>query len=237
MGSIFMRKDKEKALKLRLSGKSYGEIRSLLGIPKSTLSTWFSELQLSSKAQKRILSKARKRSIAVLIQRNKSQTYLAQQRKRLIISKSSQEIKSMTQNELKIAGIALYWAEGYKRPQIKNGREITSHAVSFANSDPKLIGLFLRFIRETCSVSENKIKVGIHIYEHHNEKEIVSYWQKVTKLPRNNFGKVYRGVSVSSKRKRPYNRLPYGTIQIRINDTILFHKIMGWIKGIKKFSN
>ena len=36
-----MRKDKKKAISLRLSGKSYNEISTKLGVPKSTLSSWF----------------------------------------------------------------------------------------------------------------------------------------------------------------------------------------------------
>lgn len=35
----------QKALKLRFAGKSYGEINRALGIPKSTLSSWFKNFQ------------------------------------------------------------------------------------------------------------------------------------------------------------------------------------------------
>jgi len=42
-------------------------------------------------------------------------------------------------------------------------------------------------------------------------------------------------VSISSKRKRPFNRLPYGTVQIRINNTQKFHHIMGWIEWMKGY--
>ena len=41
-----MRSDKSQALKLRLAGKSYSEIANSLGIPKATLSGWFTGLQL-----------------------------------------------------------------------------------------------------------------------------------------------------------------------------------------------
>ena len=47
------------------------------------------------------------------------------------------------------------------------------------------------------------------------------------------FGKSYYGVSKSSQGKKPFNILPYGTIQIRVNNTELFHRIMGWIDGTK----
>ena len=44
------------ALKLRMAGKTYGEIRRVLGepIPKSTLSYWFRGINLNELQQKRI---------------------------------------------------------------------------------------------------------------------------------------------------------------------------------------
>ena len=49
-----------------------------------------------------------------------------------------------------------------------------------------------------------------------------------------NFHKTYYGVSKSSLGKRPFNQLPHGVIQIVVADTILFHRIMGYIEGIKE---
>ena len=40
-GKFYTQKDKEKVKQLLLSGKSYSEIAKLLGVPKSTISTWF----------------------------------------------------------------------------------------------------------------------------------------------------------------------------------------------------
>ena len=62
-------------------------------------------------------------------------------------------------------------------------------------------------------------------------------WQKITGLPEKNFGKIYYGISKSSQGKRPFTRLPYGTILIRVNSTNLFHRIMGWIEGLSEKSS
>ena len=232
-----MRKDKQGALKLRLSGYSYNQIVLELGVPKSTLSGWFSGLNLSSGAREKIAKRVHEASLRGLIKRNKNQTQLAVKNMRSIRTASKREIKELTLNELKLIGTALYWAEGYKRPLIRNGREATYHAVALTNSDPKLISMFLRFLREVCGVPNENINADIRIYEHMNEKELLSFWQKVTDIPVKNFGKVYYGVSKSSLGKRPYNRLPYGTVMIRVNRTNLFHKIIGWIEGLAVQSN
>jgi hypothetical protein len=229
-----MRKDKEKALKLRLQGKSYNEITNTLNIPKGTLSGWFTGLELSPTARQRIQKRVYAGTLRGLIKRNKNQTHLAVQRMRNIRAVTEREIRNISPENLKIIGASLYWAEGYKRPLVRNGRELTHHSVSLANSDPKLIMMFLRFLREVCEIPDEKITADIRIYEHMNERSLTNFWQKITGLPAKNFRKTYYGVSKSSLGKRPFNVLPYGTIQIRVNNTQLFHRIMGLIGGLSK---
>lgn len=230
-----MRKNKETAIKLRLQGKSYGEIQGSLGIPKSTLSVWLSNIIIPEKVRTRIEQRTRKKSIAGLIKRNKQQTIDAQKRAWTTRKQAMVEMSGLSKKDLLILGTSLYWAEGYKKPKVHNGKELTHHGVSLTNSDPFLIKIFLRFLREYCNVPEEKIKAGLRIFEHHNADELLNFWKKETKILPINFGKIYRGISISSQRKRPFNRLPYGVIQINVNDTALFHKIMGYIEGIKKF--
>ena len=232
IGFNYMRKDKNRALKLRLKGKSYNEIHRELGIPKATLSNWFADLVLPKKALQRIDYRVSQRSYKKLIERNKRQTYLAIQRARDLKLKARSEIKNISSQHLRFIGIALYWAEGYKRFVVVKGRKRTYHPVSLSNSDQLFIKVYLRFLREICGVRNDHIMANIRIYDHMDQNYLLDYWSKITKLPRNNFGKTYYGVSISSKRKRPYNRLKYGTIQIRVNNTQLFYKIMGWIEGI-----
>ena len=230
-----MRKEKEQALKLRLSGKSYTEIQRVLGTPKSTLSGWLSNLQISENLRRKIMSRAREKSTAALIRRNKNQTLLALKRRSEVMETARRQIAVPSKENLWFMGLALYWAEGYKRAQTRNGRELTSHAVSLTNSDPGIVKLFLRFIREVCQVPDGKIGADVRIYQHQNTAETVNFWSRLTKINKSKFGKVYYGVSKSSLGKRPYNRLPFGTIQIRVNSTQLFHQIMGWIKGLAEF--
>ena len=228
-----MRNDKEQALKLRLQGKSYNQITVRLGIPKSTLAGWFSGLELSTTAKQRIQQRVHEGSVAGLIKKNKLQTHLAQQRARSIRQISSQEIANLSPRELLITGVALYWGEGYKRPIIKNGIPRTYHPVKLTNSDPNIIKIFLKFLRETCGIPEEKIYAGVRIYQHHNENELLDFWHRTTKIPKNQFRKFYYGISKSSLGKRPFNILPYGTMQIEVGDTKLYHRIMGWIEGLQ----
>ena len=230
-----MRRDRQAALALRLSGKSYGEIRQALGVPKSTLSGWFSDIVLSERLRERIERRGQKQAIAILLQHNKNQTTLAVARAARTRQEAAGAIRNPSPRELLLLGVVLYWAEGYKRPLRRNGRTLTHHVVSLTNSDPYLVKAFLRFLRESCGVPNGKIKASLRIFEHQNENTLLRYWQKETGIPPHNFKKSYVGISKSSAGKRPFNQLPFGVIQIVVADTALFHRIIGYIEGIKRF--
>lgn len=231
-----MRTDKAKAIKFRLRGKSYSEIQQLLGgISKSTLSLWLKNIVLSPAAKELLQKRFREKSLIGLLKRNRNQTYLAIERKRKIQLEAMTEINKISKENLFFIGLALYWAEGYKRSIIKGGREVTYHPISLTNPDVKLVKIFLEFLQKICNVPIEKIKANIRIFKHLNEQEVLNYWIKETGIPKENFTKTYLGISKSSMGKRPFNRLPFGVIQIRIGDTKLFHRIIGWIDGLKKF--
>jgi hypothetical protein len=69
------------------------------------------------------------------------------------------EIGAVTQRELLIAGAIAYWCEGAKnKPYHRHDR------VTFINSDPALITLFLRFL-DAADVDRNMIVYRVYIHE------------------------------------------------------------------------
>ncbi|HUC31727.1 MAG TPA: hypothetical protein VMR99_03565 [Candidatus Paceibacterota bacterium] len=226
--------DKQKALSLRLQGKTYTDIQKALGdISKSTLSLWLKDVVLSEDAKRTLTERTREKSFAGILRHNKAQTTVARKNADTIKRAGIQNIKHLSDRELMILAAALYWAEGYKRPRKVHGRQITWHDVSLTNADPKLVKAFLKCMVRLCGVEITQIRVSLRIFKHINAREAVEYWSKQLEIPKNNFTKTYLGISKSSMGKRPYNRLPYGIVQIRINNGDLFYKIMGWIEGLK----
>ncbi len=230
-----MRKDKTLAIKMRLKGKSYGEISKKLGIPKSTLSGWLGRIVLSKKARHRLWQRTQAKSFRAFIRRNKHQTIEAVARVKQLRQAASSAVGKITLRDLFVAGTALYWAEGYKRPVIRRGRKVTHHVVSLTNSDPALVKTFLRFLRTWCQVPKEKIKASVRVFPRQSMKMLQQYWERQTGIGRKNFMAPLRTISISSRRKRPFNRLPHGVVQIRVADTKLFHTIMGYIDGLKRF--
>jgi len=222
-----------KALALRLKGKSYNEIHSELGIPKATLSGWLKDVVLSDTAQARLRGRVHQGVLNGLVKRNKLQTKDAEGRSRLVRTAAKREIKKLSLEHLKLIGTALYWAEGYKRAKVRNGKERTSHAIRFVNSDPEMIALFMSFLKEIMGIPEERIRLSMRLYPHINEGEAQRYWMKSSGLAKENFNKTTNLVSISSKGSRPYSRLPWGTLQIEVCSTPEFHRLMGWIEGMK----
>lgn len=131
-------------------------------------------------------------------------------------------------------GTALYWAEGYKRPVVRDGKERTAHRISFLNSDPEIIRLFTRFLLEILGISHEHMYASMRLYAHINEKEAKRFWMKASALPSSRFKKTTYLVSGASKGRRPRNRLPYGTLEVGVNNTQKFHYLMGLIEGMKE---
>ena len=217
---------KEQAFKLRRKGKSYNEIRKILNIPsKGTLSYWFKDLHLSPAANQRL-------EHHILLARERGLLKYNSDRKKAITIENKEarkanekEIGVLSKRELLLVGVALYWGEGTKRVQANN------IGVALANSDARLISLFMRFIREILLVPEERIRAGIQVHENVDIEKAKQFWAEVTRLPRDRFY-IVKQISRASNYKRPSNSLPHGTVTIKVNKRILFYKIMGYIDGL-----
>lgn len=82
------------------------------------------------------------------------------------------EVLSEEEKLLKVAGIMLYWAEGSNS---KNAQ-----TVDFANSNPKMIVIFTKFLRKICGIREKKLRAFLYCYSNQRPTELVEYWSKLT---------------------------------------------------------
>jgi hypothetical protein len=224
-----MRKDKAQATELRKQGFSYNEISTKLDIPKSTLSLWLSGIKLTLKAQERISARVYEGSLVGLIKRNKNQTVLAQERAREIRKIAKIEAENLLRDRLFLVGVSLYWAEGYKKGAFGSKWK----AVDFANSDPDLIRIMMKFFRKICKIDISKIKIQLIAHKNIDIRQAIEFWSALTKIPKDQFIKTCCSLSSHSKGKRNKNSLTHGTVHIRINDVKLFFRIIGWIDGLK----
>ncbi len=224
-----MRKEKNLALKLRKNGLSYKQIGDRLNLPKSTLSYWLKDLKISARAKNKISKRAHEKSVAALIKRNIQQTALAKNRADIIIKNAKKEFRFLVNNKLFLTGISLYWAEGYK----KGAYGSKWKCVDFANSDPDMIRIMLKFFRLVCGAKDEKIKIQLMAHKNIKIEKAKKFWLELSGLPQSQFINTF----IRNKKGRKNNLLDYGTVHIRISDVKLFFRIIGWINGLNIYIN
>jgi len=205
--------EKEKAKELRKLGWTFKEIMKKIPKNRITLSKWCNGIELTSK---QIASRGKK--YAAELKGAKANQIKRQKQIEEIKEKAKKEIHSLNDYEFKLAGTALYWAEGNKR-----------HGTSISNSNPELIKFATKWFKKTCNISNNKLKSCLYLHSGHNEEEMKKYWSRITKIPLQNFAKSYIKKEGSGHKKIDSYK---GTMKLKTNNENLRHKILGWIESL-----
>lgn len=210
----------EKAIQLRLEGKTYGQIKRKLGVSKSTLSDWLSRLPLNKEQQ---IALSKNKLLAKDASREKSiETFKKKRLIRLktILKNQIIELLPLSKKELFLAGTFLYWGEGEKR----HGR------LSVTNTDPKVIKFALYWMIKILRIPRESIKVRLHVYKDMDIEEVVNFWSNLLNLPKTQFRGPY--IKKTNREGLTYKSFGYGTCQIYTHSTLLSEKIAMTIKAI-----
>ncbi len=213
------------ARELRGQGISVRDIAQQLQVAKSTASLWVRDVilsidQLEKLRNQHILGGEKGRMIGALRQK---QDRLNRIQEGTI--EGARRIANITERELLLTGIALYWAEGNKRYK----------KIEFCNSDPKLVQFMLNWFQRVFNLNTKDFKcyVGINAAHKQREQEVIQYWSKVTGLPLEQFTK-------TSFKKTPLAKVyenfdsHYGTLAVRVvRSSRIIHQVMGLIEGLK----
>lgn len=220
--SIMKRKLREEARRLRTEGMSVREIAKTLNISLSSASTWVRDITLSE-TQVEVL-KANQRLYGA--QNAGAASNRENGRKRRASYQEEGKTKAREMRSLHIMGCMLYWAEGSKG---RNG-------IYFVNSDPNMMRLFMRFLREELDVQDSEVAIRIHCHTSEMEeiRRIEAYWADVLRLPLSNVKKTYVKEAGISTRQ---NRLENGVCDVRVHRTDLVQHIFGAIQEYGGFDN
>lgn len=211
-------KDRELALELRKQNLSYSQIKEELGVSKSTLSVWLKDYPLSLDRINELRAHSEKR-----IERfRETMRKKRDGRLRLVYNKQAKELARFTEREVFIAGLFLYLGEGSKTSRVET---------ALANTNPLVIKFFVRWLKETCAVPEEKIKIRLHLYKDTNIAEKTAYWQTVTKLPEQNFLTPHIKKS-SSERINYRGTFGHGTCNVLVRNVNVTEKILMSIKAV-----
>ena len=213
--------DRQKAIELRKQGKTYNEIKKILGISKSTLSNWLSGYPLS-KQQLGLIEKEAKNNKDLGIEK----TIITKQKKREERLKNIYKAETnrwlvLSLRELELAGLFLYWGEGKK--SLKSSLAIN-------NTDPQVVEFALHWMIKALKIPKNKIKVELHLYSDMNVPKELLFWEKQLGISKYQFSKPY--IKTSTRINIRHKGFGHGTWGLVVNDIRLKEKVMMAIKAI-----
>lgn len=211
--------DRQKALELRLQGKSYSQIKEVLKLSKSTLSLWLKNYPLSKDQIDSLRGKNPKR-----IEKFRETMRLKHEsRLKTTYNKKLKTILPLTNKELLIAGLFLYWGEGSK----------TTGNVSINNTDPDVLKFTLFWFCNILKIPKDKIRVYLHLYKDMDQAGEIKFWSDNLKIPTSQFSKPY--IKSSNRENLTHKGFGHGTCGLAIHKIHIKEDIMMSIKAISDY--
>lgn len=209
---------RKNALVLRKDGKTYAAIGEELGvrIPKSTLSYWCSNVCFPKRVQEKLraqneLHLIRARRLALDAKRHKREEYLLSVRKRV---RHLPDVLRKSRDCTKLALAMLYLGEGGKY-----GAKVT-----FGNSDPETVRLFMHLFRASYLLDEKKFRCTLQCRADQDIHELEQFWSEVTDIPHSKF---YKAQIDPRTIGRPSRKLNYkGVCRIDYFSADIFNELL-----------
>ena len=195
--------DKKKALDMRKRGKSYSQIKNVLGVSKGTLSYWLRDLPLKESDLRKLRDTNPRRIEAF-------RTTMAKKREdrlKKVFEKAQKNIGKLSKRDIFIGGLFLYWGEGTKA---------SLYRLEMTNTDPSMLKFFLRWL-EIQNVDRLAVKVKLHLYSDMNIEYEEKYWSRELVISRKQFQKTQ--IKKSGRKSGVYKgRFGHGTCSVILDN-------------------
>ncbi|GGR48757.1 hypothetical protein [Streptomyces roseolus] len=166
-----------RARELRLQGMTYDQIQVELGCSKSSISLWVRDLP--EPERKRTPERA-----SEIARRGWEPTMRRREEERQATKRAAAEnIGALSERELFLLGVGLYWAEGTKdKPHARRER------VTFVNSDPGMVRVFTAWL-DLMEVPAERRAYSLMIHETADVTAAENYWADLVGVPASRFRK------------------------------------------------
>jgi len=215
---------KNKAIHLRKDGCSITDIAKLLRVSKSTASYWCREIILTEKQIERIAKKSEHHATHALLKAAETQ-----RQKRLLATAQAEKIGMsdvgrLTQRDILMVGLGLYWGEGYKKG---------SQELGFTNSDPRMVIFYMKWLQRCYGIQKVDLIFRVTINDAHVFRidDVLRFWSKTCDVPLTQFTKTS---FVHATQKKLYTETKhFGTLRIKVRrGTNLRRRILGSISTL-----
>ena len=199
--------ERERARELRAAGWTVPDIQVELGVSRSSVSLWTRDIEVETAPRRVALPRPNR---------------LRDQRLAEIADMDqwgSDRLGALCEQAFLAAGAALYAGEGSK----------TDGMVSFANSDARIVGLFVSWLRSFFDIQEHRLRARLYLHEGLDLERATANWVQVTGIPREQFGKPYRAVPDVGIRS---NKHEFGCVTVRYSCARTHRAVMGLIRAL-----
>ena len=216
---------KETVKRMRESGMSLGDISKKLNVTKSTLSFWCKNIILTESAIRKIKTKGKVKSIQGLLRYSESKRKERMIRNTLQKQEGVTTLGTLSNRDVLMVGLGLYWGEGYK---YENGE------LGFTNSNPYMIHFYFKWLK-LWNVEKDSLIFRLTINEFFRKKEdnIKSFWINFLGVKKEQFSKT-TFIQTNLKKASLKNTEKYkGILRVKVRKgTYLRNKILGAIEHI-----
>ncbi|MET7894068.1 hypothetical protein [Streptomyces mirabilis] len=210
-----------KARELRLQGWTYDQIQVELGCSKGSISLWVRDLP---KPERRDPSEQAK-----LASRKRWEHELAvrDEERQKTKAAAAAEIGTLSDRELFLVGVGMYWAEGSKDKPYDRRENVT-----FVNSDPGMIETFLRWL-DLLGVERDRVRYCVMIHESADVAGSEQYWADLVGADRSAFNKTTIKKHNPKTVRKNVGASYRGCLTIKVRQSAdLYRRIEGWWYGI-----
>jgi transcriptional regulator with XRE-family HTH domain len=212
------------ARSLRNLGLDYEEIAARLGVSKSSVSLWVRDLPRPARLSP---DECRKRSAEGARRYWEAERPLREARLAGVAARATAEVGEMTDREILIAGAIAYWCEG-----TKNKAHRRTDRVVFINSDPLLIGFFLKFL-DTAGIAPEALVFRVYIHENADIEGAQRFWLDATGAQPSQFRRAALKRHNPKTMRKNVGEGYYGCLRIDVRrSSDLYRKIEGWARGM-----
>jgi len=162
-------------------------------------------------------------------QYQQKRTALVRQKTKLLLESGTRDIGRLSKRELFLAGVILYWAEGFKHPK--------ESGLGLATSDPAMAKFYMHWLKNCLGVSSDSLRfrVTANISHKYRISDIQDFWGDYLAVSRESFTKPFFQRIVQKKHFANHQNY-HGVIRIHVSKSLdMLRKMRGWLEGIKNF--
>jgi transcriptional regulator with XRE-family HTH domain len=202
-------RERERARELRAQAWTLQEIADELGVARGTVSVWVRDVDFTPKPRNRGAASQRPHPL-----------HLA---KLAEIDQCREEaadlIGDVSDRDLLMLALGLYAGEGSK----------SDGSVVFANSDPVLVVVFLRWLRTQLEVDESRLRLRVYLHADLDLDAAQQHWTAVTGIPVEQFNQPYRPIASATRRT---NRHDFGCVAVVVHSKVMHRRVMALIEAV-----